>query len=92
MEWNTELEATCSALGTYDGTKYYKDNDCLECIKDLIRYLRRDDDNHTLRRSLGQIGVVKTDLIPILRDYASDTELFDMCLRLMVIKHFDVIN
>ena len=84
MEWKIELEATCSALGTYDGTKYYKDDDCLECIKDLIRFLRRDDDNHTLRRSLGQIGVVRTDLIPILRDYHQEAELFDMCLRLMV--------
>jgi hypothetical protein len=48
-----------------------------------IRY-RRDDDHHTLRRCLGQIGVVRTDLIPILRDFYADTELFDMSLRLMV--------
>ena len=84
MDWNVELDATCSALGTFDGTKYLKDDDCLECVKDLIRYIRRDDDNHTMRRSLGQIGVVRTDLIPILRDYFDDFELFDMCLRLMV--------
>ena len=84
MNWNVELEATCSALGTFDGSRYLKDDDCLECVKDLIRFLRRDDDSHTLRRSLGQIGVVKTDLIPILRDYHNEEELFDMCLRLMV--------
>jgi len=60
MEWKTEMEAACSALGTFDGNKYYKEDDCLECIKDLIRYLRRDDDNFTLRRGLGQIGVIKS--------------------------------
>lgn len=84
MDWKTELESTCSALGTFDGNKYYKDDDCLECVKDLIRFLRRDDGNHELRRRLGHIGVLQTDLIPILRDYNKDAELFDMTLRLMV--------
>ena len=92
MNWNVELEATCSALGTFDGSRYLKDDDCLECVKDLIRFLRRDDDSHTLRRSLGQIGVVKTDLIPILRDYHNEEELFDMCLRLMVSFTFSPYN
>ena len=82
----TELESTCSALGTNNGAKtYHKDEDCLECVKDLIRFLRRDDgNNHTLRRAIGHIGVVKSDLIPILRDHSSDADLFDMVLRLVV--------
>ena len=85
-EYLTELESTCSALGTNDGTGvYHKDEDCLECVKDLIRFLRRDDgNNHTLRRAIGSIGVVKCDLIPILRDHSSDADLFDMVLRLVV--------
>ena len=81
-----DLESTCSALGTNDGAgSYHKDDDCLECVKDLIRFLRRDDgNNHTLRRALGQIGVVNSDLLPILREYPSDDDLFDMVLRLVV--------
>ena len=81
-----DLESTCAALGTNDGAgAYHKDDDCLECVKDLIRFLRRDDgNNHTLRRALGQIGVVKSDLLPLLREYSSDDDLFDMVLRLVV--------
>ena len=84
MDWKVDLESTCAALGSSDGVKYYKDEDCLECVKDLIRFLRRDDASHELRRSLGQIGVVQSDLIPILRDYSQDQELFDLVLRLLV--------
>ena len=84
MEWRADLESTCAALGSSDGVNYYKDDECIECVKDLIRFLRRDDASHLLRRSLGQIGVVNSDLIPLLRDYSSDEELFDLVLRLLV--------
>ena len=53
MEWLADLESTCSALGTTDGVHYHKDSDCIECVKDLIRFLRRDDGSHVVRRSLG---------------------------------------
>ena len=84
MEWLADLESTCAALGSSDGVNYYKDEDCLECVKDLIRFIRRDDAAHVLRRNLGQIGVIQSDLIPLLRDYSSDQELFDLVLRLLV--------
>lgn len=78
------MESTCAALGSYDGVHYYKDPECLECVKDLIRFLRRDDATHVIRRVLGNIGVVSTDLIPLLREYSNDEELFDLVLRLLV--------
>ena len=53
-------------------------------FQDLIRFIRRDDASHVLRRNLGQIGVIQSDLIPLLRDYSSDQELFDLVLRLLV--------
>ena len=48
--------------------------------------MRRDDDNHELRRRLGQIQVVQSDLIPILKSCVpgQDDILFDMVLRLLV--------
>ena len=55
MEWLADLESTCSALGTTDGVHYHKDSDCIECVKDLIRFLRRDDGSHVVRRSLGMV-------------------------------------
>ncbi|XP_046407332.1 protein timeless homolog [Ischnura elegans] len=79
-----ELAATCNALGYFDGIKYHKDVHCLETIKDLIRYLRRDDDSHEIRRYLGDANIVKTDLIPIFKDYSDDKYLFEVLLRLLV--------
>jgi len=84
-EWAlTELQATCSNLGVNDGTAYHPDPDCVECVKDLIRFLRRDDANHEVRRALGEMGVVKSDLVLILRDHSNHRELFDVTLRLLV--------
>eukprot|EP00092_Neocalanus_flemingeri_P015916 GFUD01017233.1.p1 GENE.GFUD01017233.1~~GFUD01017233.1.p1 ORF type:complete len:1724 (+),score=585.73 GFUD01017233.1:81-5252(+) len=80
----TELQATCSNLGVNDGTAYHPDPDCVECVKDLIRFLRRDDANHEVRRALGEMGVVKSDLVLILRDHSNHRELFDVTLRLLV--------
>ena len=33
-------QATCSNLGIFDGEKYLPEPDCVECVKDLIRFLR----------------------------------------------------
>lgn len=50
----------------------------------LHRFLRRDDASHLIRRNLGKIGVVQSDLIPLVRDFVEDQELFDLVLRLLV--------
>ena len=55
-----------------------------EALKDLIRFLRRDDDTLGIRRELGQMKLVQTNLIPILCEYSSDETLFDVTLRLLV--------
>ncbi len=69
-EWLDELESTCSALGVWDGVAYAKEEDCVECAKDLIRFLRRDDETHAIRRRLGEIHVVENDLVPLLRQHS----------------------
>ncbi|XP_066948216.1 protein timeless homolog [Macrobrachium rosenbergii] len=81
---HAELLAACSSLGYSDGIKYYKEAHCLETTKDLVRYLRKDDESHEIRRALGDTRVVQTDLIPIIRDHSQDAELFDVTLRLLV--------
>lgn len=80
---SAELAATCNALGYYDAkaNKYYADSNTLETVKDLIRYLRKDDENHDIRRHLGVTKVVQTDLLPLLKNYWEETELFDVLLR-----------
>ncbi|KDR17447.1 Timeless-like protein, partial [Zootermopsis nevadensis] len=79
-----ELAATCNALGYFDGSKYYIDTHCRETIKDLIRYLRRDDENHEVRRYLGTSKILQADLLPILKDFWEKVDLFDVILRLLV--------
>ncbi|XP_042223789.1 protein timeless homolog [Homarus americanus] len=81
---HAELLAACSALGYSDGVKYYKEADCLETIKDLVRYLRKDDESHETRRVLGETRVVQTDLLPIIRDHGQEAELFEITVRLLV--------
>lgn len=52
-----------------------------EAIKDLIRYLRRDDDTHAIRRYLGETRIVQKDLIKIFVEHADKTELWNVLLR-----------
>lgn len=53
----------------------------VETVKDLIRYLRRDDDDHQIRRHLGNAKVLQTDLIPIMIHHSDKEDLFDVVLR-----------
>ncbi|PSN55765.1 Protein timeless [Blattella germanica] len=76
-----ELAATCNALGYLQGDKYITDEYCQESIKDLIRYLRRDDENHEIRRYLGEGKILQSDLLPILKDHWENADMFDVVLR-----------
>ncbi|XP_021003037.2 protein timeless homolog [Parasteatoda tepidariorum] len=79
-----DILATCNALGTEVTGVYEKGVECLECLRDLLRYLRKDDDNHSVLRFLGSIRLVQTDLLPLLKRYEQDDEIFDFVLRLLV--------
>uniref|UniRef100_A0A3Q3VI65 Timeless circadian clock n=1 Tax=Mola mola TaxID=94237 RepID=A0A3Q3VI65_MOLML len=81
---NCELLATCSALGYLEGETYHKEADCLESVKDLIRYLRHEDDTRDVRQQLGAGQIVQNDLLPIIIQHGRDRTLFDACIRLMV--------
>ncbi|XP_053603776.1 protein timeless homolog [Plodia interpunctella] len=83
---SAELSATCNALGTFDKRtgKYLIDEFTLNTVKDLVRYLRRDGEDHEIRQHFGQTKVLQTDLLPMLIDHWENTELFDVTLRLLV--------
>uniref|UniRef100_A0A8C7RDP8 Timeless circadian clock n=1 Tax=Oncorhynchus mykiss TaxID=8022 RepID=A0A8C7RDP8_ONCMY len=81
---NCELLATCSALGYLEGDTYHKEPDCLESVKDLIRYLRHEDDTRDTRQQLGAGQILQNDLLPIITQHSQDKSLFDACIRLMV--------
>ncbi|XP_051931350.1 protein timeless homolog [Hippocampus zosterae] len=81
---NCELLATCSALGYLEGDVYHKEADCLESVKDLIRYLRYEDDTRDVRQQLGEGHILEHDLLPIIIQHGHEKALFDACIRLMV--------
>lgn len=81
---NCELLATCSALGYLEGDTYHREPDCLESVKDLIRYLRHEDDTRDIRQQLGAAQILQNDLLPIITQHGQDKPLFDACIRLMV--------
>ncbi|UYV81225.1 TIMELESS [Cordylochernes scorpioides] len=81
---NAELLATCNSLGSYEGNTYEPDPYCLESLKDLIRFLRKDDESHEIRRQLGTIQVLQNDLLPILKFQNHRMDLFDVTLRFLV--------
>ncbi|XP_033625344.1 protein timeless homolog [Asterias rubens] len=81
---NVELLSACSALGCLEGNKYQKEPDCLETLKDLIRFLRREDETCDIRRQLGNSQILQNDLLYIAKQYHKDTELFETCIRLLV--------
>uniref|UniRef100_A0A452GRM5 Timeless N-terminal domain-containing protein n=1 Tax=Gopherus agassizii TaxID=38772 RepID=A0A452GRM5_9SAUR len=81
---NCELLATCSALGYLEGDVYHKEPDCLESVKDLIRYLRYEDETRDVRQQLGAAQILQNDLLPLITQYLQDKLLFDAVVRLMV--------
>ncbi|KAF6207220.1 hypothetical protein GE061_018460 [Apolygus lucorum] len=82
---SAELAATCNALGFYDGQKYHLEPHCKETVRDLIRYLRRDEGgSHEIRRYLGNAKLLTTDLLPMVQCHHKDEQLFDIALRLIV--------
>lgn len=81
---HAELTATCNSLGCAKSENYVIDPQCAEAVRDLIKFLRRDGDDHEIRRHLGTANIVETDLLPILVRYSNDSELFDLIIRLLV--------
>jgi timeless len=83
-EMSSELLATYAGLGTHDGEHYYKGEECLACVKDLIRALRADDSRCEIRRELGRARVLHKDLLSILLSSPDDCTLRNDIIRLLV--------
>ncbi|KAK7576619.1 hypothetical protein V9T40_012905 [Parthenolecanium corni] len=80
-----ELTASINALGYAAGkTHYFVDTECKEAIRELIRFLRRDDETHEIRRYLGAARILQSDLVPIVKNHHNDDEILDLILRLLV--------
>ncbi|OUM67870.1 hypothetical protein PIROE2DRAFT_4546 [Piromyces sp. E2] len=80
------MYTVCSALGGFEtvelgngesAKKYVIGDEGYECLKDLKKFLRRDDSNveKYVSRSLGSWMIVQKDLIPILIEYKNDEKI-----------------
>lgn len=56
---NTELVCVMASLGFSEGDKYFKGADCFESLKDLIRFLRREDETCNIRRQMGDARLLQ---------------------------------
>ena len=54
-----------------------------ESVKDLIRYLRHEDETRDVRQQLGSAQILQSDLLPILTQHRQDKPLFDAVIRLI---------
>ena len=52
-----------------------------ESVKDLIRYLRHEDETRDIRQQLGAAQILQNDLIPIIIQYPQEKQLFDAVIR-----------
>ncbi|KXS15619.1 timeless-domain-containing protein [Gonapodya prolifera JEL478] len=60
--------------------------ECIGCLRDLKRYLRRDDKSKTkhVLRQLGSWRIVQKDLLPILVQFSDDQKLSSAVVELLV--------
>uniref|UniRef100_A0A7S3VNX6 Timeless N-terminal domain-containing protein n=1 Tax=Dunaliella tertiolecta TaxID=3047 RepID=A0A7S3VNX6_DUNTE len=66
------------------GTFYQKDQDCLGCLKDLQRFLRKDDpDTRDVFFKLGAFETARKDLVPLLIHYPQDHAIVYNSLKVL---------
>ena len=54
-----------------------------ETVKDLIRFLKREDDYCDIRRQLGYSQILQRDLLPVIKQYKEEEDrvLLETILR-----------
>ena len=80
------LISVSGGLGRFDedANVYRKDADCLECLKDLQRFLRRDDPyTRDVFHRLCQWDLVATDLVPLVVQYQDDSDVVYNALKVL---------
>lgn len=70
-----------SALGGYEGKTYRLGDEAYGCLKDLKKFLRKDDtdDERTVARIFWEARVLPNDLVPILLETAGKGFVEDKC-------------
>ncbi|KAI0787003.1 timeless protein-domain-containing protein [Abortiporus biennis] len=66
------IRSVVEAVGGFEGGNYRLGDECLGCLKDLKKYLRKDDtdDERTVARILYDTLLLPNDLVPVLMETA----------------------
>lgn len=56
-----------------------------ETVKDLIRFLKREDETCDIRRQLGHAQILQNDLIPIIKTFKDDRILWETVIRFVIL-------
>ncbi|XP_057527293.1 topoisomerase 1-associated factor 1 isoform X2 [Amaranthus tricolor] len=84
------LSITCAGLGSVENdedgnTVYVKEEFCSDNLKDLLRYLRRDDpENREVFKQVCKWDIVSKDLIPIIEFCQDDRNLVINAVKVLV--------
>nr|CAH8872526.1 unnamed protein product [Trichobilharzia regenti] len=79
-----DIQACCSCLGFREGDTYKVDSDAEVSIRTLLRYLRNETAECNIRRELGQLRIVSSDLVPLVRCCSENKILFELVIRLLM--------
>ncbi|KAF6036278.1 TIMELESS [Bugula neritina] len=81
----TELQSIANGIGKFHNGDYIREQDAVDCVKDLIKSLRRENETCNIRRFLGQAQVLQEDLVPLIVYYGrADEELFEVTIRCLM--------
>ncbi|BFI31474.1 hypothetical protein AXG93_4530s1190 [Marchantia polymorpha subsp. ruderalis] len=84
------LATVCSTLGIFQENGnghdiYVKHSDCLESLKDIQRYMRRDHpESRDIFMQLGKWNIIRRDIVPLIVRYSEDHELVLNCVKVLV--------
>ncbi|KAM6586710.1 hypothetical protein CsatA_009315 [Cannabis sativa] len=85
------LSVICAGLGTVEEDRngnrigYTKGEYCLDNLKDLMRFLRRDDpQNRDVFKQVCKWNIVSKDLIPIIENFQDDRNLVLNAVKILV--------
>ncbi len=60
---------------------YWQNSSISESVKDLIRFLKREDETCAIRQQLGGAQILQNDLLPILKNYKDNAILWETTVR-----------
>lgn len=86
--YENHVLSVCNALGGYEGNSYKAGDEATDCLRDLKRFLRLDEEqkDRSTHLLLGKWKFAKTDLIPLLISSAN-SEKFKLamgCIEVLV--------